>query len=223
PNLPAADPLAAVHYGPPPIPPAAEQAPFDPAAAAAWYAEEERRRAVAKERRDLRNINITLYTASLLLVAAAALFIGAGVPSAARAVVIFLVTALFYGSGMAVHALLPRLRPAGIAFTGTGLGMIPVAGLALYSFVLSDGPLAWLITSIAGTLAYLFAAVRIDNKVVAYLRPALLRLHRLVGHSDPRLGHGLVLHLVNCVRRPAECAGLPAPGLAARGLSPCLG
>ena len=122
-----------------------------------------------KRRRDLRNINITLYTASLLLVAAAGLFIGAAVPEPARFGGVLLATGLFYAAGLLVHARSRRLRPAATAFTGTGLALIPVTGVALYSFVVPDGPVAWLLTSVAGTVAFAYAAAKLDSRVVAYL------------------------------------------------------
>ncbi|AUI49700.1 hypothetical protein [Arthrobacter crystallopoietes] len=148
----------------------AEQTPvLDPAVAALHREEEERKRVRAKQRRDLRNINITLYSASLLLVAAAALFIGSAVPAGARAVTIFAVTLLFYTAGLGVYSRAPRLRPAGMAFTGTGLALLPVAGLTLYNFVLADAASSWLITALVGTAAYAYAAVRMQSRVVAYL------------------------------------------------------
>ena len=79
------------------------------------------------------------------------------------------ITALFYAGGLFVHARAARLRPAAIAFTGTGLALVPVAGLALYNFTLHDGPAAWLVTSVIGTVAYVAAAVRVESRVLAYL------------------------------------------------------
>lgn len=125
--------------------------------------------AARKEKRDQQNINITLYVASLLLVAAGALFVGTSLPELLRFVGIWFITALFYGAGMVVHAKVPRLRPAAIAFVGTGLALIPVTGLAMYNFALHDGPAAWLVTSLLGTLVYVFTALRLDSRVLAYL------------------------------------------------------
>ncbi|MEV7605379.1 hypothetical protein AB0N65_08050 [Paenarthrobacter sp. NPDC089322] len=125
--------------------------------------------AVRKAKRDQQNINITLYVASLLLVAAGALFLGTSLPELLRFVGICCITALFYVCGMVIHARVPRLRPAAIAFVGTGLALIPVTGLAMYNFALHNGPAAWLVTSILGTLAYTYAALRLDNKVLAFL------------------------------------------------------
>ena len=126
-------------------------------------------RAARKEKRDRQNINITLYVASLLLVAAGALFIGTGLPAVLRFAGVVAITALFYAGGLILHARAPRLRPAAVAFAGTGLALIPVAGLAMYNFTLPDGPAAWLVTSFIGTVAYVAAAVRMDSRVLAYL------------------------------------------------------
>jgi hypothetical protein len=125
-------------------------------------------RTAAKAVRDLRTINIALYAASLLLVAAGGLFIGAAVPGPARAVTICSVVALFYAGGLILHARLPRLRPAAVAFAGTGLALLPVAGL-LFGVLTGEGPLAWFGTALIGTVAYLLAAVRLQSRVVAYL------------------------------------------------------
>ncbi|WP_191931585.1 hypothetical protein [Arthrobacter bussei] len=125
-------------------------------------------RTAAKAVRDLRTINIALYAASLLLVAAGGLFIGAAVPGPARAVTICAVVALFYAGGLILHAQLPRLRPAAVAFAGTGLALLPVAGL-LFGVLTGEGPLAWFGTALIGTVAYLLAAVRLQSRVVAYL------------------------------------------------------
>jgi len=125
--------------------------------------------AARKEKRDQQNINITLYVASLLLVAAGALFVGTSLPALFRFVGIWFITALFYVSGMVIHSRVPRLRPAAVAFVGTGLALVPVTGLAMYNFVLHNGPAAWLVTSLLGTALYAYTAVRLDNKVLAFL------------------------------------------------------
>jgi hypothetical protein len=126
-------------------------------------------RQARREKRDRQNINITLYVASLMLVAAAALFIGTGLPPVLRFAGVCVVTALFYGAGFVLLARVPRLKPAAVAFTGTGLAMVPVTGLALYNFALHDAPAAWLITSLIGTAGYIAAAVRLESRVLVYL------------------------------------------------------
>ncbi|WP_248759574.1 hypothetical protein [Pseudarthrobacter sp. SSS035] len=143
--------------------------PQSPAASFQTYPETPAERQARREKRDRQNINITLYVASLLLVAAAALFIGTSLPPMLRFAGVCAVTALFYGAGFVLHARVPRLNPAAVAFTGTGLALVPVTGLALYNFALHHGPSAWLITSLIGTAAYAAAAVRLESRVLVYL------------------------------------------------------
>ncbi|MBT2532128.1 hypothetical protein J7E83_08300 [Arthrobacter sp. ISL-48] len=137
--------------------------------ASRFEAETPAERQARREKRDRQNINITLYVASLLLVAAGALFIGTNLPPVFRFAAVCAVTSMFYGAGFVLHARVPRLRPAAVAFAGTGLALVPVAGLALYNFALHDGPAAWLITSLVGTAAYVTAAVRLESRVLVYL------------------------------------------------------
>lgn len=144
------------------VPPVSGYATFQPEETAA-------ERQARREKRDRQNINITLYVASLLLVAAAALFIGTSLPPMLRFAGVCTVTAAFYAAGFVLHARVPRLRPAAVAFAGTGLALVPVTGLALYNFALHHGPTAWLITSLIGTAAYVAAAVRLESRVLVYL------------------------------------------------------
>ena len=171
------EPLHPIHWRLPQIPQAAQIPPdarIPPAAQIPQRAQisPEALRAeqtARKQKRDRQNINVTLYVASLLLVAAAALFIGTSLPSVLRFAGVWTITAAFYGAGFILHARAPRLRPAAIAFAGTGLALIPVTGLAMYNFALHNGPAAWLVTSVVGTVAYVVAAVRLDNRVLAFL------------------------------------------------------
>ncbi|HEY9358644.1 MAG TPA: hypothetical protein VIQ52_20270, partial [Arthrobacter sp.] len=184
--VPAVTPeVAAVHNigsliepGPASELPAARQAPFARVDlpvpppirfAAPQQAETPAERQARREKRDRQNINITLYVASLLLVAAAALFIGTSLPPMLRFAGVCAVTAAFYAAGFVLHTRAPRLRPAAVAFAGTGLALVPVTGLALYNFALHHGPTAWLITSLIGTVAYVAAAVRLESRVLVYL------------------------------------------------------
>ncbi|WP_120523151.1 hypothetical protein [Arthrobacter celericrescens] len=170
PLRPAAPP--ATRTVPGPVRPPSQRTPpqqTQPRRPAPLTAAERAAAAARKEKRDRQNINITLYVASLLLLASAALFIGSGLPAALRFAGVWAITVLLYAGGFVLEARIPRLRPAALAFTGTGLALLPVTGLAMYNFVLHHGPSAWLVTSLAGTVAYVFAAVRLDSRVLAYL------------------------------------------------------
>lgn len=127
-----------------------------------------------KEERDLENINLVLYVASFLLVAAAVLFIGTGVPDALKFIGVWLVAIGFYSIGMVVHMLSERLKPAAVAFVGTGLAILPFAGLATNAYVLHDPTQSWLITSFVGVGAFLYATVRLQSQVLAYFTLAFV-------------------------------------------------
>ncbi|WP_207343518.1 hypothetical protein [Arthrobacter sp. E3] len=130
--------------------------------------------ATRKLKRETQNINITLYVASLLMVAAAALFVGSSLPVTARLVGIWLGTALFYGAGLLLHGRAIKLKPAAVAFTGTALAIIPFAGVATYNLGFPDAPAVWLATSLIGTVAYIYAAVRLRSRLVVYVSMAFL-------------------------------------------------
>ncbi len=168
-------------------------------------------RAAQRAARELRSINIALYSASLLLVAAGGLFIGAAVPGTARAATISVVVALFYVSGLVLHTRLPHLRPAAVAFTGTGLALLPVAGL-FFGFLTGQVALAWFATAVVGTVAYVLAAVRLHSRVVAFLTlPFFLSIAL---SSVSLLGGALVWYFTCSIGVAAILAGLLrlAPG-----------
>ncbi|WFP15855.1 hypothetical protein [Citricoccus muralis] len=123
----------------------------------------------AGARRQRRNINITLYIAALLIVAASALFLTSTLPHTARMVGILCLIGLFYAGGLILHRVSVVLRPAALAFTGTGLAMIPLAGVALDQLGLNNPALSWLITSVLGLILMVIAAERFDSRVAVYL------------------------------------------------------
>lgn len=126
--------------------------------------------------------------------AAASLFIGAALPVTARVAGLAVVVGLFFSAGLVVHATSRTLRPAATAFTGTGLALVPVAGVALDVLVLHDTALSWLLTSAVGTVMMVFAAVRLDSRIVAYLTvPFLLSTVMASGAAVQR---GLVWALI---------------------------
>ncbi len=123
-----------------------------------------------KKKRDLQNINTTLYVASFLLVAAAALFIAvADISVSVRFMGVWLVTIAFYGAGLILHRHVERLRPAAVAFAGTGLALLPFTGIAMYNFVLPDAAICWFITSLISLAAFVYAASQLENEVLSYL------------------------------------------------------
>jgi hypothetical protein len=129
---------------------------------------------VAKRDHTTRNMNTVLYVASFLFVAAAAAFVAASMPDVVRLAGLWLVTLAFYGTGLILYVSVERLRPAALAFVGTGLAILPFAGYALYLLGDVSATTAWLITSIIGVGAYAAATWVLRSQVVAYLTMALV-------------------------------------------------
>ncbi|MGN6404244.1 hypothetical protein [Sinomonas sp.] len=122
-----------------------------------------------RARRGVQNANIALYVASLLIVAAGSLFLASGAADIARIMVLICATSLFYAAGLVVHARVPRLRPAAVAFTGTGLALLPVSGLAVDLILVHRPAVTWLVTSLVGLAAYGAAALRLQSRILVYL------------------------------------------------------
>ncbi len=172
--------------------------------------------AATRAARDLRNINVTLFTASLLLIAATALFLGTEFPPFLRFGVVAVVAALFYGSGLWVYGHMERLRPAGQTFVGAALAMIPFSGLALNVLVIHNVGWSWLATAAVGAVAFMYAALRLRSKLVAYLSlPFMLSVVWAPGNV---LGAGLVWYFAAtiCVATLLMVASRLRPSLAGR-------
>lgn len=129
-----------------------------------------------KKRQELKNINTILYVACFLLVGAAALFVGFSpdVPATIKFTALLIVAIAFYASGLVLHKKSVRLKPAAIAFVGTGLALIPFVGLAFYTYVVNDGPLVWWLTSLVGLGGFLFALLQIRAQIMSYLTLAFV-------------------------------------------------
>ncbi len=129
---------------------------------------------LTKRERELRNINITLYVAALMIVAAGALFLSFALPPLSKLIAFFLLTAAFYGGGLLTYALKPSLRPAGAAFAGTGLALLPLCAIATYSTTGLSGPATWLVFSAIGTVAVGYATLKFKSRVLAWVAVLIL-------------------------------------------------
>lgn len=125
-------------------------------------------------KRKLQNLNTLLYMASFLLVAAAAAFIAAAMPAGVRFGVLVIVVTLFYVGGLVLYKMSERLRPAAMAFVGTGLAILPFIGVAMTMLIDVPASTAWLSISLIGLVAYVYAAVILQNQVVSYLSLAFV-------------------------------------------------
>ena len=122
-----------------------------------------------KQHNPAQTLNIILYLASFLLVAAAAALIAASMPAAIKLAGLIVVVVLFYGAGIILHYTVTILRPAAIAFVGTGLAILPFVGFALTALTGMPGSSAWAIISLVGLVAYFSAAIILQSHVVSYL------------------------------------------------------
>lgn len=147
-----------------------------------------------KERRTLTNLNMLLYVGSFLIVAAMAVFVTLTMSATVKLASLVAVTAAFYATGLALHARSMRLRPAALAFVGTGLAILPFFGLALTSLGGVSVSVAWFITSAFGLVAYGFAAVRLQSQLVSYLTIAFVLSFSLSCVST--LGLGMIWYFI---------------------------
>lgn len=129
---------------------------------------------LTKRERELRNINITLYVAALMIVAAGALFLSFALPPVAKVVAFIILVAAFYAGGLITYAVKPSLRPAGAAFAGTGLALLPLSAIAIYNTLDISGPVTWLVFSAIGTLAVGYATVKLKSKVLSWIAVLIL-------------------------------------------------
>ncbi|HAY43861.1 MAG TPA: hypothetical protein DCY59_10075, partial [Micrococcaceae bacterium] len=142
---------------PPTLKPAAPVAPARPV------------KVLTARERELRNINVTLYVAALLIVAAAALFLSFALPPLPKLIALFVLAAAFYSVGLYVHAAKENLKPAASAFAGTGLALLPLSAIATYQTLSLSVPVVWLIFSVIGTLAVGFATIQLRSRVLAWI------------------------------------------------------
>ena len=118
-------------------------------------------------------LNVLLYLGSLLLIGSAALFITSVTSEETiglRVAALGFGSALFYGAGLIIYKTVARLRLASYSFTGTGLALLPLTGIATYHLgVWDNGRMIWLITSLVGTVAIVLACTMMRNRIMAYL------------------------------------------------------
>ncbi len=145
-------------------------------------------RVLSKRERELRNINITLYVAALMIVAAGALFLSFALPPVAKLVALFALAGVFYGGGLIVHATRASLRPAAAAFAGTGLALLPLSAIATYNTVNLSGPTVWLVFSAIATLAVGYATLRFRSRVLAWLAVLILVSTAMAGAATMQRG-----------------------------------
>lgn len=155
-----------------------------------------------KAARSLRNLNILLFMGSILLVSAGAAFIATSMPNVVKLIGVWAMVAGFYIAGVLLLRS-TRLKPAATAFLGTGLGILPFAGVALHQYAGMSGPAAWALTSLIGIVAYFVAALLLRSQVVSYLTLAFMI--SLAASSSGALSMPLVLSFVLIILVALAC------------------
>lgn len=180
-------------------PPATESQPPQPTiatvpATTAPIAPAKPLKVLSKRERELRNINITLYVAALMIVGAAALFLSFALTPNAKVVSLCVLAVLFYVAGLVTHASKSSLRPAGAAFAGTGLALLPLCAIATYNTANLSGPTVWMIYSAISTLAVGYATIRLRSQVLAWMAVLILISTSMAGAA--MMQRGLLYYFV---------------------------
>lgn len=153
-------------------------------------------------RKTLTRLNVMLYMASFLLVAAVAAFIATSAPASVRLSGIIVVTVVFYITGLTLYRYVETLRPAAVAFAGTALAIIPFFSAALHQLAGVSETSAWVIMSIIGVVSYLLATIVLRSQVVSYLTMAFvlsLASSTVASASLPILWYFIVLISISLV------------------------
>lgn len=124
------------------------------------------------EKKPVDNAIILLYFGAFLFVASAGLFVAfGGLPGEMRTLVVAIVAAVMYLSGIWMFKNSSKLKDAGLAFAGIGITVAPFVGVAAYNFVFnrSEGPQVWLATSLLCLGMYVHALFVIKKSLLNYL------------------------------------------------------
>ncbi len=117
------------------------------------------------------NATILLYFGAFLLVAAAGLFVAfGGASGGVRTFIIAVVAAMLYCGGFWLWYSKPKLKQAALTFIGIGIVLVPLVGLAAYSYVFNDaGRAVWLTTSLICLGVYSHALWVLRNPLLEYV------------------------------------------------------
>ncbi len=117
------------------------------------------------------NATILLYFGAFLLVAAAGLFVAfGGASGGVRTFITAIVAAMLYCGGFWLWYSKPKLKQASLTFIGIGIVLVPLVGLAAYSYVFHDaGRAVWLVTSLICLAVYSHALWVLKNPLLEYV------------------------------------------------------
>ncbi len=120
------------------------------------------------------NINLILYLGAFLIVVSAGIFVGYNfevLSGVFKTMFLGLFAAAFYAVGLMLYLWSKKLRPAGVTFTGIGLVVLPLVGLAAYNFTSlhEHGHATWFVTSAVTLVAYIITLLVTRQTYIAYL------------------------------------------------------
>jgi hypothetical protein len=121
---------------------------------------------------DLDNISLLLYFGAFLFVASVGLFIVfGGANGAVRTIAVLAVTGALYSVGIWLFHSKPKLIQAGIAFSGIGMTIAPLVGVAAYYYLFeqTSGPAVWFVTSLMCFGMYIHALWTFRRPLVSYI------------------------------------------------------
>jgi hypothetical protein len=119
----------------------------------------------------LDSVTILLYLGAFLLLASIGLYVGFGTGARIKAVLVLLLTIVFYFAGLQLYERTKRLRPAGLTFVAIGMAALPMGGAAtyFYAFNKTHGAAVWLTTSLIGLLMYIVALQKLKSPLISYV------------------------------------------------------
>ncbi len=125
-----------------------------------------------KSQIQLDNASLLLYFGAFLFVASTGLFVVfGGVSGGIRCLIVLIVTAVMYMTGVSLYHSKPKFAQAGLAFAGIGMAIAPLIGLAAYNYLFnhSHGQQIWLFTSVLTLIMYAHALVVLRKPLINYL------------------------------------------------------
>ena len=121
----------------------------------------------------IQNVNVLLYLGAFLIVIAAGTFVGSNygsIDSMTKVLLLGLLTAAFYGSGLGLFKFTKRFQPAGVTFAAIGLLMVPLVGLAVQALLYDGQPTAmiWVITTAVALVMQIATYMLLRKSYIAY-------------------------------------------------------
>src|SRR5690606_34896035 len=88
-----------------------------------------------------------------------------------RTLAVIIVMSVLYASGIWLYRTKSKLQPAGLAFTGIGMTIAPLVGMAAYYYIFdqTNAPVVWFATSILCMSMYAHALVALRKPLINYI------------------------------------------------------